>query len=835
MFIKEKIKNSFRNKLIVFITIISVIVFIIIILLSKHFISSQINNLVEDSIQESNQRNVEFIADWFDGIKRELKNYSDTPFIREVPLRRRMNWSEIENFLLSRYHDHKHIYEYLFIVEPGGEYDAIPSGNGNVEDENFYLASMEQGKTYISDPFYSDVTDDLVVVISTPINLTSGETEERVIEDQDSVGVMAGAINLSTLISIVEDIGVKHEESFSYIVNSEGEIIAHPDNSSAIEDNITELDGISEIADDVLAQSSGQVKYTVEDEKTNLYFSEIPDTDGWKLITQIPEEFITTPMNNILMPLLVMFVLALFILLVASYLIGNYVTRPLEAITDSSRKISNKKFSQEEDIYIITEELKEITSQLEDKWMTRGDEIGVLARAYQGMKDNLLKLIENIASYGEEITQLNQELEYQAFHDPLTELPNRRKFINELEEELKLDLQGAVLLLDLDNFKEINDTLGHIYGDKLLKKVGERLLELEGEEIFVARYGGDEFLLLLKNSKQRDYIDAKLKEVKDLFSQSFYVKEDKLDIDYSLGIARYPIDACSTDKLITNADTAMYRAKELGKKHVYYDHQMIKKLEERKKIKDIIRQAIEVGGFELKYQPQINLKTGKADYLEALIRLTDYDISPGKFIPIAEESNLIVAIGRWVTNEAIEQLATWQKEGIEPKKISINFSVRQLKDDGYIEFIKNKLAINNVSPALLEIEITESILLERENEAIEFLYQLRNLGLKIALDDFGTGYSSLNYLTYIDLDRIKLDKSLNDKFLRDDDLATMDNLISLFHTLNLPIVAEGIETKEQYEKLKSKNCDYIQGYLFSKPVSIQEIEKIYDKNFIEAL
>ncbi len=387
----------------------------------------------------------------------------------------------------------------------------------------------------------------------------------------------------------------------------------------------------------------------------------------------------------------------------------------------------------------------------------------------------------------------------------------------------------------MDNFKEINDTLGHIYGDKLLKKVGERLLELEGEEIFVARYGGDEFLLLLKNSKQRDYIDAKLKEVKDLFSQSFYVKEDKLDIDYSLGIARYPIDACSTDKLITNADTAMYRAKELGKKHVYYDHQMIKKLEERKKIKDIIRQAIEVGGFELKYQPQINLKTGKADYLEALIRLTDYDISPGKFIPIAEESNLIVAIGRWVTNEAIEQLATWQKKGIEPKKISINFSVRQLKDDGYIEFIKNKLAINNVSPALLEIEITESILLERENEAIEFLYQLRNLGLKIALDDFGTGYSSLNYLTYIDLDRIKLDKSLNDKFLRDDDLATMDNLISLFHTLNLPIVAEGIETKEQYEKLKSKNCDYIQGYLFSRPVSIQKIEKTYDKNFIEAL
>ena len=835
MDIKEKIKNSFRNKLIVFIAIISILVFITITLISNHFISNQINNLVEDSIQDTNQKNVEFIADWFDGIKRELKNYSDTPFIREIPLRRKMNWGEIENFLFSRYQDHKHIYEYLFIVDPGGEYDAIPKGSGNVRDKSFYEASMEQGETYITDPFYSDISDDLVVVISTPINLTGDETEERSIEPEDSVGVMAGSIKLSTLISIVEDIGVNHEDSFSYIVNSEGSIIAHPDNDIVLEDNITEMEGLNEVADDLLTKSSGQVKYTFENQKTNLYFSEIPDTDGWKLITQIPNEFIINPINNILIPLSIMFVLALFILLLASYLVGNYVTKPLEAITEYSRKISNKQFSEEEGIYNITQELKGITSQSEDKLMNRGDEIGVLARAYQGMKDNLLELIEDVVSYGEEITQLNEKLEYQAFHDPLTKLPNRRKFINELEGELKLGLEGAVLLLDLDNFKEVNDTLGHIYGDELLKKVGKRLLELEDEEIFVARYGGDEFLLLLKNSKQRKEIEIRLKEIENLFIRSFYINGDKTDIDYSLGITRYPNDACNTDKLITNADTAMYRAKELGKKYAYYDYKMIKKLEERKKIKNIIREAIKEGRFELKYQPQINLETGKADYLEALIRLKDYDISPGKFIPIAEESNLITEIGRWVSNEAIEQLAAWQEKGLSPKRISINFSARQLKDEGYIKFIEDKLTERNVSPSLLEIEITESILLEREAQAIEFLTRLRSLGVKIALDDFGTGYSSLNYLTYIDLDRIKLDKSLNDKFLNKDNLATMDNLIALFHTLDLPIVAEGIETKEQYEKLKSKECDYIQGYLFSRPVSAQKIEKTYDKNFIKAL
>ena len=448
------------------------------------------------------------------------------------------------------------------------------------------------------------------------------------------------------------------------------------------------------------------------------------------------------------------------------------------------------------------------------------NEVGKLAKALNKMHTNIKKMINR--------------LQYQAFHDYLTDLPNRRKFILELRQEIK-ENNGAVLLLDLDNFKEINDTLGHIYGDKLLKKVGKRLLQLNKEKIFVARYGGDEFLLLVKNKNNIEYLNQFLMKIHSLFKKPFWVNNDKLDIDYSLGIARFPEDGNNTFQLITRADTAMYEAKEKNESHLYYNQEMMNTLREKKRIKSILKEALNKDNFMLKYQPQINLNTGKADYVEGLIRLKNHNLSPGKFIPVAEESNLIIKIGRVVTKKAIEQITTWQKKGLTPKKISINFSPKQLNDSSYIDFLTDSLAKADIPAKLLEIEITESILLKEKQQSLNFLSKLKKTGVSIALDDFGTGYSSLNYLTYIQLDRIKLDKTLINKFLQEDDLKTINSLINLFHNLNLPIVAEGIEEESEYKKLKEKNCDYIQGYLFSKPILPSEIEKLYDKNFIADL
>ncbi|MDF2487254.1 MAG: hypothetical protein K0R46_3422, partial [Herbinix sp.] len=220
---------------------------------------------------------------------------------------------------------------------------------------------------------------------------------------------------------------------------------------------------------------------------------------------------------------------------------------------------------------------------------------------------------------------------------------------------------------------------------------------------------------------------------------------------------------------------------------------------------------------------------------EALLRLNDHNISPGIFIPVAEETGHIIEIGRWITEEAIMQLDSWRKKGYQEKIVSINYSSKQMRDKHYITYLKHLLKEYDISPKFIEIEITESIFLEDDTQTLEFLKELKEAGIKIALDDFGTGYSSLNYLTYIPVDKLKLDKSINDKFLLSENIGVMDSIISLAHSLRLKITAEGIEDMDKYLQLRNSGCDYIQGYLFSKPLKAEEIEKIYNRNLLERM
>lgn len=540
---------------------------------------------------------------------------------------------------------------------------------------------------------------------------------------------------------------------------------------------------------------------------------------GWKFIAVIPKEEFSSKIRLLYLKILLVGIFVVLGVFLLAVYISERIAEPIIEATDFAQKISNNNL------------------EIDDLKVRLRDEIGNLGRALNNMKNNLKGYLDEkraayqqLEAYAEEIDQLNDRLEYQARHDFLTELPNRRSFLDELDEELSNKNEGVVMLLDLDNFKEINDTLGHVYGDELLKKLGERLLELSREDIFVARYGGDEFLILLKNETGLAEIEEQIYKIKEALKEPFTIKNNQLQIDFSIGITLYPNDAYSPNQLITNADAAMYRAKENSKKdYFYYDIEIIEKIQERKEIKKILETALKTDGFLLKYQPQINLKTGQADYLEALIRLKDYDISPGKFIPIAEDSGLIIEIGRWVTEKVITKIA--KDREVAPKTVSINFSVYQLDDRGYVDFLAETLQKHNVQAEAIEIEITESILIGKESAALDFLKRLKDLGIELALDDFGTGYSSLNYLNHIPLDKIKIDKSLNEKFLEEQGLA-MENLIKLFHSFELPVVAEGIETKEQYQRLKKKKCDYIQGYLFSKPITWEKVEEIEDYNFI---
>lgn len=427
-------------------------------------------------------------------------------------------------------------------------------------------------------------------------------------------------------------------------------------------------------------------------------------------------------------------------------------------------------------------------------------------------------------------------IEYLAYHDSLTTLPNKISFMNKISEEIVSGRHGAIILLDLDNFKSINDTLGHAFGDMVLKEISRRLFTLVNEKVFVSRFGGDEFLILICGEKNNKNIDWYAEKVLELFTDAFDMKGNKRYIHFSMGISQFPKDSIEVEELIMYADMAMYKVKDSGKNnYMFFKNNMIEKLKESVKIEHILVDALKTDGFTLVYQPQVQTMTGKINGFEALIRLKEHKISPGQFIPIAEEAGLIIEIGRWVTREAIEQIAMWQKKGFKLKPIAINLSSKQLNDENYHEFLKSLLMKNGIEARYLDIEITESILLEESNDTMIFLSKIKEMGIKISLDDFGTGYSSFNYLTFLPLDKIKLDKSLIDKFLQIDKIQILYNIISLAHSLNLEITAEGVEGFEQYKQLKVGGCDYIQGYLFSKPLPVEEINKIYDTNLLEKI
>ena len=472
----------------------------------------------------------------------------------------------------------------------------------------------------------------------------------------------------------------------------------------------------------------------------------------------------------------------------------------------------------------------------QEELLASNEEISATYQQLAASEEELRAQYDEIQNYTEKLESLRGELEHIAYHDSLTNLPNRRMFVKKLEEGISENKYGAVMLLDVDNFKGINDTLGHLYGDKVLKKVAEELEYIKDEKMFVSRFGGDEFLILIEGEKDIALIENYAKQIMNIFKNKLIIEGQETYLSCSMGITLYPFDSYKVSKLLINADMAMYRVKNIGKNnYMFFSEEMTEKLQEKIKVENILRESIKKDELKLLYQPQVCTFTGKIVGFEALLRLKNEHISPAQFIPIAEETGLIVEIGRWVTKEAVNQISIWKNKGLDITPISINFSAKQLNDLNYIEFLENTLKESHVEAKYIDIEITESIFLDKKKENIAFINRLKSLGVKIALDDFGTGYSSLSYLTFLPVDRIKLDKSLNDKFLELENIKVMDSLISLAKSLKLEIVAEGIEDVVQYKRLKVAGCNYIQGYLFSKPLEVEEAGKIYNYNFLEKL
>jgi diguanylate cyclase (GGDEF)-like protein/PAS domain S-box-containing protein len=433
------------------------------------------------------------------------------------------------------------------------------------------------------------------------------------------------------------------------------------------------------------------------------------------------------------------------------------------------------------------------------------------------------------------LKQYEARLQHQAHHDALTGLPNRALFQDRFRETLgrarRHRSEAAVLVLDLDRFKNINDSLGHALGDLLLQAVAQRLTASVREVDTVARFGGDEFAVLLdtmENGQKAGHVAQKLV---DALAHPFQLGGHELYISASIGIGCYPQDGTDAEVLFKNADTAMYRAKAEGRNNYqYFSAEMNARALENLQMSNHLRQALERDEFQLHYQPHVELQSGRVSGAEALIRWRHPAlgmIPPAKFIPLAEETGLIEPIGEWVLKAACRQMRAWQDAGLPLQRIAVNLSARQFRHPELVRRIAGILEETRLPARHLELEVTESMVMQNPENAAAVLSELRAMGISIAVDDFGTGYSSLSYLKRFPIHFLKIDRSFVSGIPQDaDDAAITKGIIALARSLNLKLIAEGVETAEQREFLKRSGCDEGQGYLFSKPVPAADIERL---------
>ncbi|PCI60793.1 MAG: GGDEF domain-containing protein [Gammaproteobacteria bacterium] len=430
-----------------------------------------------------------------------------------------------------------------------------------------------------------------------------------------------------------------------------------------------------------------------------------------------------------------------------------------------------------------------------------------------------------------------EKILHQAHFDTLTNLPNRFLSLDRLEQMLKEaqrnDEKVAVLFLDLDDFKKINDTLGHEVGDKLLIESAKRLKSIIRDEDTVGRLGGDEFIVILRGITNSSDVQPVTEALLNKFRQPFSIDNRELILTSSVGIAVYPDDAESVSEILRNADTAMYQAKDLGRNGFsYFTQSMNQNVSRRLAVEEQIRGALERDEFDVHYQIQLDMKSEKIIGAEALLRWHNCvlgNITPDEFIPVAEQTGLIVCLGQFVLNQALATIKQWQNRSHGNLRIAVNLSPRQFRDPELVGFVEKALINADVAASNLELEITEGVLLSGHSYIDKALTSLNKLGVILSMDDFGTGYSSLSYLRTYPFDVLKVDRCFVSGIIENNaDKELVNATIAMSHALGLKVVAEGVETKEQYHMLAQLGCDYAQGYLLSKPVPKNELFALAD-------
>ncbi|QHQ61190.1 EAL domain-containing protein [Anaerocolumna sedimenticola] len=660
-------------------------------------------------------------------------------------------------------------------------------------------------------------TSSYCIEIGCPITM---ETNESSI----IIGYIISTINLSYFKDFLSSIKMG-ETGFGVVLDKNGIIVYHPDSrligTSIDNEKLGTL--VNSYYTGKITQN-GAFAYNYENNRKIYGYSVIPELDWVLLVKQDISEIINLAVIIIYVLGWTVIILIIFMILVSNKFAKSY-TDPIIELKDAMRTASDGDL--------------EVQSNIK-----ANNEIGELSRSFnkmlhiiKGNYNELSAMHEELITNEEQLRNNYIRIEYLAYHDILTNLPNKLAFTERVNSTLALSPGSnkvhAVYFVDLDNFKTINDTLGHDYGDNLLTQTAEQLLSLITSDDILARAGGDEFLIFRENlSSQREATEFAANVI-DAFKKPFHLSGEIAYVSMSIGIAIYPKNGTLTNVLIKNADIAMYKSKDTGKnKYTLFDKSMEDELNRNTIILEILRGAIENNEIYIKYQPQINIITNKIIGFEALMRIKSGklgELSPSEFIPIAEESGLIVELGEWILKEACRFNKNLMELGYTPYIVSVNISSVQINRTGFITMLDHVLKETGIPPKYLELEITESTIVSSITDAVTLLNSLQDLGVRISLDDFGTGYSSLNYLTSMPINTLKIDKSFIDNISKNrKDSLIAEAIIQLAHSIDVEVIAEGVEYNEQLSVLKAKNCDIIQGYIYSKPLYPSRLLAILD-------
>jgi diguanylate cyclase (GGDEF)-like protein len=652
----------------------------------------------------------------------------------------------------------------------------------------WFRRAMSENRLVLGKPFVGPITGKWVSVLAFPLHDAHGTIS----------GLLALPIDLVSFTPIVRNATLPTGTIIG-IMDSAGTVIARSlEPEKWVGKNIRG----TPIVEAVLVRKIGQVESTGVDHVTRLYgFTTIPGTD-WSAVAGIPRDALFSDISSYAMRNTAIGSIMVLAVAALAYFFSRRIERPIRAISDAAKAIAQ--------------------GELGTRVAVDGpEEIADVADQFNAMLDVREEAVERLS--------------YLAQYDVLTGLPNRNLFRDRLEQAMgrakRNETLLALMFIDLDRFKEINDTLGHPVGDRVLQEVAERLRHFLRDVDTIARLGGDEFTVVLEGVHDVAQITAAAQKIQDALTQPLLVDNREIFVSASIGISVYPFDVEDIDDLLKNADIAMYQAKQDGGNvHHFFVAEMNTHTSDRLDLEGRLRHALARKQFTLHYQPQVDISSGRIIGAEALIRWHDEElgaIAPARFIPLAEATGLIIPIGAWVLHTACAQNKAWQDAGCAPIPVAVNLSPRQFRQANLLETIAQALADSGLNPCFLELEITESTIMHQAEKTVGTLEKLHEMGVRLSVDDFGTGYSSLSYLKRFPVHKLKIDQS----FVRDinsdpDDAAIVTAVIAMARSLNVLTIAEGVETDGQLAFLDSLKCGEYQGYYFAKPMPADEFQAL---------